>query len=191
MLVSRDQNVGQNWEIKIGNRSFDNVSDFKYLGTTIRNQNFTQEEVKRRLNSGNACYHSVQNLLSSCLLSKNVNVRIYKTINLPVVLYGCETWSLTVREEHKLRVFENRLLRRIFGPKRYGVMGGCIKLYNEELHNLYSSPSIIRIIKSKRMRWTGHVARMGEKRNVYSLLVGKPGGKRPLGKSRRRWMDNI
>jgi hypothetical protein len=83
-----------------------------------------QEEIKRRLNSGNACYHSVQNLLSSCLLSKNINTRIYKTIILLVVLYGCETWSLTLREEHRLRVFENRVLRRIFGPKRDEVTGG-------------------------------------------------------------------
>jgi hypothetical protein len=87
---------------------------------TVTNQNLIQEEVKRRLNSGNACYHLVQNLLSSCLLSKNVEIRLYKTIILPVVLYGCETWSLTVREEHKLTVFENRVLRRIFGPKREG-----------------------------------------------------------------------
>jgi hypothetical protein len=108
-----------------------------------------------------------------------------------VILYGCETWSLTVREEHKLRVFENRVLRRIFGPKRDGVTGGWRKLHNEEIHNLYSSPSIIRIIKSRRMRWAGHVARMGEKRNVYSLLVGKPERNRPLGRPRRRWIDNI
>jgi hypothetical protein len=83
---------------------------------------------------------------------KNVKVRIYKTIILPVFLYGCETWSLTLREEPKLRVFENRVLRRIFGPKRDGVTGGWRKLHNEELHNLYSSPSTIRIIKSRRMR---------------------------------------
>jgi hypothetical protein len=125
------------------------------------------------------------------LLSKNVKVRIYKTIILPMVLYGCETWSETVREEHKLRVFENRALRRIFGPKRDGVTGGWRKLHNEELHNLYSSPSIIRIINSGRMRWAGHVARMRERRNMYRLLVGKPEGKRPLGRPRRRWMDNI
>jgi hypothetical protein len=108
-----------------------------------------------------------------------------------VVLYGYETWSLTLREEHRLRVFENRVLRRVFGPKRYKVTGEWRKLHNEELRDLYSSPSIIRIIKSSRMRWAGHVARMGEKRNAYRLFVGKPDGKRPLGRPRRRWVDNI
>jgi hypothetical protein len=88
-------------------------------------------------------------------------------------------------------VFENRVLRRIFGLKRDGVTVGWRKLHNEDLHNLYSSPSIVRIIKSRRMRWAEHVARMGEKRNVYRLLVGKPEGKRPLGRSRRKWIDNI
>jgi hypothetical protein len=191
MLVSWDQNAGQNREIKIRNRSFENVSQFKYLGTRVTNQNLIQEEMKRRLNSGNACYHSVRNLLSSRLLPKNVKVTIYKSIILPVVLYGCETWSLTVKEEHKLRVFEKRALKRKYGPKRDGVTGGWRKLHNEELHNIYSSPSIIRIIKSRRMRWAGHVARIREKRNVYRLLVGKPEGKRPLGRPKRRWMDNI
>jgi hypothetical protein len=106
-------------------------------------------------------------------------------------LYGYETWSLTVREEHKLRVFENRVLRRIFVPKTDGVTGGWRKMHNEELYNLYSSPSIIRIIKSRRMSWVGHVAQMGENRNVYRLLVGKSDGKRPLGRPRRRRIDNV
>jgi hypothetical protein len=87
--------------------------------------------------------------LSSHLLSRNVKVKIYKIIILPVVLYGCETLSLTLREEHRLRMFENRVLRRIFGPKRYEVMGEWRKLHNEELHNLYSSPDIIRQVKSR------------------------------------------
>jgi hypothetical protein len=117
MLVSRDQNAGQDRKI-IGNRSFENASQFNYLGMTVTNQNLIKVKIKRRLNSGNACYHLVQNLLSSHLLSKNVKVRIYKPIILPVVRYGCETWSLTVREEHKLKVFENRVLRRVFGPKK-------------------------------------------------------------------------
>jgi hypothetical protein len=103
-----------------------------------------------------------------------------------VVIYGCETWSLTVSDEHKLKVFDNRVLRRIFEPKRDGVTGGWRKLHNEELHYVYSSSSKIRMIMSRRMRWAGHVARMGEKRNVYRLLVGKQEGKRPLGRPRRR-----
>jgi hypothetical protein len=105
VLLSRHQNVGQNRDIKTANRSFENVSQFKYLGTTVTNKNLIPEEIKRRLNSGNACYHSVQNLLSSRLLAKNLTIRIYETIILPLLLYGCETCSLTLTEEHRLRVF--------------------------------------------------------------------------------------
>jgi hypothetical protein len=130
-------------------------------------------------------------LLSSRLLLRNVNVKIYKTIILAVVLYWCETWSLTLREEHRLRVFENRILRVIFGPKRDEVTGEWRKLHNEELHNLYPSPDMIRQVKSRRMRWAGHVARMGEERNVYRVLIGKTEGGRPLGRPMRRWKDGI
>ena len=139
------------------------------------------------MNSDNACCHSVQNLLSSSLLGKNIKIKIYRTIILRVVLYGCETWSLTLREERKLRVFENRVLRRIFGPKRDEVTGEWRKLHNEELNDLYCSPNIVRVIKSRRMRWVGHVARMGERRGVYRVLVGKPEGKRPLGRPSNKW----
>jgi hypothetical protein len=124
MLLSRHQNVGQNRNIRISDRSFENVAQFKYLGMTVKYQYLIQEEIKIRLDSGNACYHSVQKLLSSRLLSKNVKIRIYKTIIVPVVLYWRGTWSLILREEHRLRVFENRVLRKIFGLKRDKVIGG-------------------------------------------------------------------
>jgi hypothetical protein len=137
ILVSRCQKAGQRQRIKIVNSSFDSVAKFKYLETTLTDQNCIHEEFKSRLNSGNACYHSFQSLLSSRLLSRNVKVKIYKSIILPVVLYGCETWSLMLREEHRLRVFENSVLRRIFRPKRDEVTGEWRKLHNEELHNLY------------------------------------------------------
>jgi hypothetical protein len=130
------------------------------------------------------CYYSVQNLLSSRLISKNLKIKIYKTVILPVVLYECETWSLTLGEEHRLRFFENRMLRRIFGPKREED-GSWRKLHT------YSSPNIVRVIKSRRMRWAGHVARMGEGRGAYRVLIGRSEGKRPLGRPRRRWKDNI
>jgi len=125
------------------------------------------------------------------LLHKNLKIKIYRTIILPVVLYGCETWSLTLREERKLRLFENMVLRRIFGPRREEVMGEWRRLHNEELNDLYSSPNIVRVIKSRRMRWAGHVARMGGEKVVYRVLVGKPEGRRPLGRPGRRWVDNI
>jgi hypothetical protein len=109
---------------------------------------------------------------------------------LPVVLYGCETWSLTSKEGYRLRVFENRVLRKIFGPKREED-GSWRKLHNDELHSLYSSLNFVRVIKSRRMRWERHVARMGEGRGAYRVLVGRPESKRPLGRPRRRWKDNI
>ncbi|KAJ4431735.1 hypothetical protein ANN_20337, partial [Periplaneta americana] len=139
-IMSRDQNIVRNGNIKIGNLSFEEVEKFKYLGATVTN---IREEIKHRINMENACYYSVEKLLSSSLLSKNLEVRIYKTVILPLVLYGCETWTLTSREEHR------------------------------------------------RLRWAGHVARMGESRNAYRVLVGRPEGKRPLERPRRRWEGNI
>jgi hypothetical protein len=134
-MLSHHQNVGRNRDIKIEKRWFENVSQFRYLGTTVTNQNLIQEEIKKRLNSGNACYHSVQNLLFSRLLPKNLKIRIYKTIILPVVLYGCETSFLKLWEEDRMRVFENRVLRTIFGTKRDELTGECRKLQNEELRD--------------------------------------------------------
>ena len=117
MVMSRDQNAGQNHNIKTDNKSFERVEQFKYLGKPL-NQNSIQEGIKSRLKSGNACCYSVQNLLSSCLLSKNIRSKIHRTVILPLVMYGCESWLLMLREEHRLRMFKNSVVRSIFGPKR-------------------------------------------------------------------------
>ena len=156
------------------------------FGNNPNGSNSVQEEFKSRLKAGNVCYHSMQNLLSSSSLSKNVKIKIglYRTIILPVV-YGCETWSLTLRDERRLSVFENRVLRRIFGPETDEGIGEWRQLHNEELYDLYYPPNIW-VIKSRRMKWAGHVAHMGERRGLYRVLEGKPEGRRPLGRPRRR-----
>jgi len=137
MAMSWDQNAGKNHNIKVDNKSFERVDEFKYLGTILMKQNSIQEKIKTRLNSENTCYQSVQNPLSSCLLSKDIKMKIYRSIILLVVLYGCETWSFTLREESRLRVFENRVLRRIFGPRREEATGEWRRLHND----LYCSPN--------------------------------------------------
>jgi hypothetical protein len=148
------------------------VEEFRYQGATLTNQNSFQEEIKSRMNLGSTCYHLVQHILSSSLLSKNLKIKIYRTIILHVVLYGCETWLLTLREERRLRV-----LRRIFGPKRDEVTREWRKLCNEELNDLYPSPNIVQVIKSRRMRWAGYVAHMGASRGIYRVLVTNTLGK--------------
>jgi hypothetical protein len=120
------------------------VEEFKYLGTSLTYQNSIQEEIKGRLKSGKVWYHSMQNLLSSSLFPKNIKIKIYRNITLRVVLYGYETWSLTLREERRLRLLENRVLKIIFGPKRDEETKESRKLNNEELNKLHSSPKIFR-----------------------------------------------
>ena len=143
MIMSRDQTAGRSYSMKIDSSSIERVEEFKYLGTTLTNKNSNQEEIKSRLKLGNACYYSVQNLLSSSLLSKKLKIKIYRTIILPVVLYGCETWSLTLRDERRLRVFENRVLRRVFWPKRDEVTGEWRKLQDDELMIFTSHPTLL------------------------------------------------
>ena len=144
------------------------MEKFRYLGVIVTNTNDISEEIKRRINMRNACYYSLEKILSPHLLFKKLKVI------LPIVLYGSETWSLTLREEHRLRVFENKVLREIFGAKRDEITGEWRKLHNAVLHALYSSPNIIRNLKSRRLRWAGHVARMEQYRNAYRVLVGRP-----------------
>ena len=133
MTVSRDQNAGRIHSMQMDNSFIERVQEFKYLGMTLTDQNSIQEEIKYRLKLGNTCNYSVQNLLSSSLLSKTLKIKIYRTIILHVVMYGCDTWSVTLREERRLQVFEIRVLRRVFGPKRDEVTGEWRKLIRRNL----------------------------------------------------------
>jgi hypothetical protein len=157
MVMSRHQSVGQIYNLLIANKSLK-----MWQSSRIKNQNCIHEKIKRRLNMGNASYHIVQSVVCFRFLSENSKFKICKTVILPVILYGCETRSLTLRDEYRFRVFENRVMSRTFGRKRKEVARGCRRLYNEELHNLYASSNIILVIKSRRMRWSEHVARMEE-----------------------------
>ena len=130
-------------------------------------------------------------MCTDSLAIQKLKIKLYRTIILLVVFYGCETWSLTLREGGRLKVFENRVLRRIFGPKRDEVTEEWRRPYTEELNDLYCSSNIVRVIKSKRMKWMWNVARMRGRRGLYTVFVGKLDGKRPLGRPRRRWEDNI
>jgi hypothetical protein len=162
MVASRHQNAGRSWNINIdSSTTFERVED-KYLGTTYMNQNSTQAEIKSRLKSRNTAIIRSKIFVLFTLLSKITKIKIYGTIILPVVLYGYETWSLTLREERSMRVFENRVLRRIFGRKRDEVTGGGENCIMRNINNLYSSTNVARVIKSRIMRWAGHVARMGK-----------------------------
>jgi hypothetical protein len=156
---------------------------------TVRNQYLMHKKINRSLNMGNACYHSIQNLLSAPLLSKNIKIRLYKSIILSVVLYVCEIWSFILRKEHRLKMFENRVLRRMFQPKRNEVIAGGRKLHNVELHNLYPSPSTIGMMKTRRMRWAGHVAQMGRSGMHIGYWWQSQKEKKTLG--RYGWADSI
>jgi hypothetical protein len=193
MLVDRLGEELDVSDLEVDNMIFEKVSIFKYLGGLLedRKDMGIGAEIKQRLNSGNACFYALNKLLKSRDLSRNTKLRIYKTIILPVVLYGCETWALTRQQENRFRVFENKILRKIFGAKRDEETGEYRRLHNQELEELFDSPSIIRVMKARRTRWAGHVARMGEERVARKILEGKPEGKRPLGRPRQRWEDNV
>jgi hypothetical protein len=152
--MSTDQTAELGHSTKIGKSPFEREEEFGNVGTTLANQNFMQEEIKGRLKLGNVCYHSVQNLLSSSLLSKNLKTKKYRILILPI-LYWCATWSLTLRVEHRLRVFDNRLLRRVFGRKMDEMTSEWRKLHNEKLNDLFPSSNNVWVTKSRGIRWLG------------------------------------
>jgi len=158
---------------------------FKFLGATLTIKNSIHEEITSRLNSGNACHHSVWIL-------KSPTMKTYARVTFPVLLCGCETLSLTMKEGKRLRVSENRREpRNIYGSRWDKILGDWMKLHNEMLHDLQYSPLIILATISKRMRYAGLMAHMGERRGAHMVLLGKPEGKKPLGTPRCRWEGNI
>jgi hypothetical protein len=189
MVMSRNQNAVQNYNIKIDNKCFEKMEQFKHLRTTLINPNSIQEEIKSRLKSGNACYDLVQDLLSSSMLSKNTKIKIYRTIILLVVLYGCETWFLTLREEHRLRVFKHRVQRKILGCNMDELTREWRRLHNEELYDLYTSYYSGDQIKTNEM--DGACGTPEEQERCIQGFGGETCGKRPLGRHRHRWEDNL
>jgi hypothetical protein len=150
MFMAHEHSAGQSQKMKVDNKSFESAAKFTYLRTTLKNQHCIHEEIMSRLNSGKACHHLFKNLLSSSLRSKNIKVKTHKTIILPVVLAGCDTWSLILREKHRLRMFKNSVQRKISGPTKEEVTGDWRQLHNKKMHELYSPLNTFQVIKSRR-----------------------------------------
>ena len=172
-------------KIMISNITFEMMEQFKYFGTTLTNQIPFMKKLSADWNQGMLVIILCRIFVFQFAIQKH-KIKTYRTVILPVVSYGYETWSLTLREKRRISVFENRLLRRIFEPKRQEVTGEWRRVSNEKLYFLYSSPNIVQVIEPRRMRWAGDVVRMGGRRGAYRVLVGKPEGRTPLGVSRHR-----
>ena len=188
-MVSSKLRKGRPDPLKIGEKLFERVTDFRYLGSTITEKNDTSYEIKARIAAGNKSYFSSLQMLRSSLLNKESKIKIYKAIIKPVVTYGAETWSLTNNDERLLLIWERKILRKIFGPINDN--GAWRIRTNKELQNMYKAPDIIADIKSKRIRWIGHVQRMDSTRACFKIFNGKPEGKRTSGRPKKRYLDGI
>lgn len=187
--TGRRDRVGQN--VTMGEYNFERVATFKYLGATIAQDNNMIEEIKVRIQSGNKCLYALKSVLASKNISRRTKITIYKTVIRPTVMYASETWTLTKESERKLRVFERRVLRRIFGPLRSPATQQHRIRTNQEILELYKDPDIVQEIKARRLQWAGHVQRQPDSRMVKLAWEGTPIGRRPLGRPRMRWRDNI
>ena len=174
-----------------GGSQLEAVSSFKYLGSTITSRNLIQEEVRLRIAAGTRCSWALDTAFRSRILSRATKTQIYTTIIRPVVLYGCETWALTKQLENKLEIFQRSILRRIWGPVWDGEAGEWRRRHNHELIALSGLPPISNVIRSQRLRYAGHIARMEERRLTRRAMLGKPVGTRPRGRPRKRWLDNV
>lgn len=188
MLNTRNIRREQN-NIQIDNHTIEEVSEFKYLGSTITNNNETSEEIKTRIAAGNKSFYVLKNIFQSRNTSRNIKKRIYKTIIKPVVTYGSETWILKMEDQENLCIFERKILRRIYGPIKEGEEWRT--RMNYELKNLYKDPDIISTIKTQRIKWLGHLIRMRNDRGPKMAYERKPEGRRKRGRPRKRWSEDV
>ena len=169
--------------------SFERVNQFKYLGSILTDDNNISEEVRSRVTSGNKCFFALSNVFKSKIINRKLKITAFNTILKPIVMYGSECWTLTTKDEEFLRAWERKILRKIYGPKQ---LDGQWRIRtNEELYQLYQKPDIIKEIKSKRLRWLGHVERMPEDRAAKKVWKGRQEGQRKSGRPRNRWMDEV
>jgi hypothetical protein len=189
MVMARDGARNQNQNLVTGSAVFEKVPTFKYLGSLISEQNDNTLEIKERIAAGNRAYFSTIHLLKSKSLSRKHKKIIYKTVIRPVVMYGCETWVLTIRSKDVLNTWERKILRKIYGPVQEN--GGWRVRTNQELYELYEDPCITNEVKSARLRWLGHVERMPENRAVRQVFRNHPQGRRLPGRPRKRWLEDV
>ncbi|XP_061715485.1 uncharacterized protein LOC133523771 [Cydia pomonella] len=176
--------------LHVGGTIYKGVAKFRYLGCTVTDTNTREEEIDIRVQNALRCSAALHKVLVSKLLSKNIKIRIYKTVIRPILMYGCETWTLTLKEENKLLVTERRILRKILGPVRRE--DGSLRLRkNVEIEDLMATPNIVGETKAHRLRWLGHVLRMEEDRGAKRAYLGRPVGRRPIGRPRYRWGDAV
>jgi hypothetical protein len=191
MVNEKDRQRRHDEPLEVGNLRFKNVTEFRYLGSYVTSDNDTNFEVAARIQSGNRCLFALGHLFRSRVLSRRAKLRIYNTIIRPVVTYGCDTWSLTVRAQERLLVFENKVLRRILGPRRDPTTGRVRMRSNDEIRRLTGQPLITSVIKSRRLKWAEHVVRAPPSRYIRQVLEGRPTSPRPQGRPRIRWEDSV